>query len=104
LIGPIAANCTRAKPFPIHRAQSLLGILTFAERNEPIASRATCLHVPHNASFRNGTECGESLEEDFVIDFVREITNEDVEVIRGVFFVGGVGLVRPVNTDFLRCN
>jgi hypothetical protein len=44
------------------------------------------------------------LEEDFVIDFVGEITDKDVEVIRGVFFVGGIGLVGPVDTDFLRCN
>jgi hypothetical protein len=44
------------------------------------------------------------LKEDFIIDFVGEITNKDMEVVRSVFFVGSVGLVGPVDTDFLTYN
>ena len=51
LVGPVAANGARSKPFTIHGAQSLLCVLALAERDEAISSRATCLHVPHDASF-----------------------------------------------------
>lgn len=41
------------------------------------------------------------MEEDLVIDFVGKITNEDVEVVGRVFLGGSVGLVGPVDPDFL---
>jgi len=42
------------------------------------------------------------LEKNFIIDFVREIADKDMKVIRGIFLIGGVGLVGPVDADFLK--
>ena len=41
------------------------------------------------------------MQEDFVIDFVAEIADKDVKVIRGVFLAVGVGLIGPVDSDLL---
>jgi hypothetical protein len=41
------------------------------------------------------------LEKNLIIDFVGEIADKDVEVVGGIFLVGGVGLVSPVDADFL---
>ena len=62
LIGPIATNGPRSKPFAVHGAQSLLGITTVAKCHEAIATRATCLHVPHDTSFGNGSKGRECLK------------------------------------------
>lgn len=51
LVGPVATDCTGTKPFTIHAAQSLFGVRAFAEGNEAIATGATSLHIPHDASF-----------------------------------------------------
>ena len=101
LICPVATDRPRSKPLAIHRAQRLLCILAFAESNEAVSSRSPSLHIPHNSSFGNRTKCRESLEEDLVINFVREIANENVEVVGGVLLVRGIGLVCPVDTDLL---
>lgn len=53
LVGPVAADGARSKPFTVHRAQSLLSVLSFSERHEAVASGAAGLHVPHDASFRD---------------------------------------------------
>ena len=42
------------------------------------------------------------MKQDLIIDFIGQIANKDVEVVRCVFLVGGVGLVGPVDADFLR--
>ena len=42
------------------------------------------------------------MKENFVVDFIAEITNKDVKVIGSVFFVVAIGLVGPIDTDFLR--
>jgi hypothetical protein len=81
LIGPVAADGTRTKPFAIHGAQSLLGILTLTECNESIAPGAACLHVPHDSGLRNRAECGESLKEDLIVDLVGQIADENVEMV-----------------------
>jgi hypothetical protein len=41
------------------------------------------------------------LKQDLIINFVREIADKDVEVVRSVLFVGIVGLVGPIDPDFL---
>jgi hypothetical protein len=41
------------------------------------------------------------LEKDFVIDFVAEVSDKDMEVIGSILFVVTVRLVGPVDTDFL---
>lgn len=40
--------------------------------------------------------------QDFVVNFVAQISNENVEVVRSIFLVRAVGLVSPVDTDFLQ--
>ena len=42
------------------------------------------------------------MKEDFIIDFIREIADEDMEMVRGIFFVRGIGLVCPVDADLLQ--
>jgi hypothetical protein len=87
LIGPIATDSARSQPFTVHGAQSLLCIRTFAKRNETVATRATSFHIPHNTGFRNRSERGEGLGENFVVDFVAKVPNEYMEMIASVFFV-----------------
>ena len=41
------------------------------------------------------------MSEDFVVNLVGQITDKDVEVIAGVFLVGLVGLVGPVDSYLL---
>ena len=40
------------------------------------------------------------MEKNLVVDFIAQITDEDVVVARGVFFVVGIALVGPVDLDF----
>lgn len=101
LIGPVATNGARSKPFPIHGAERLLGIAALAESDESVTTRAASLHIPHHARFGNRTESGESLKEDFIVDFVAKITNEDMEMVRSILLVGVVGLIGPIDTNFL---
>lgn len=80
LIRPVAANGTRTEPFSVHGAQSTLGVSTIAEGNEAVSTRPACLHVPHDASFRHRAKGREGLKEHFIVDFVGQVTNKDVEV------------------------
>ena len=101
MIRPIAPDCARTKPLAIHGAQSFLCVTAISECYKTVPARATSLHVPHDAGFRHRTKGRKSLSEDFVIDFVAQITNEDVKVVGGVFFVGVVGLISPVDSNLL---
>lgn len=101
MVGPVATDGTRAEPLAIHGAQGLLSLRAITEGNKAIATGAARLHVPHNTGFGNGTKGGEGLGEDFIVHFVGKITDENVEVARGIFLAGGVGLIGPVDTDFL---
>lgn len=101
LIRPVTANRARAEPLAVHGAQGLLGLRAVAEGNESIATRATRLHVPHNPSLRDGTESGEGLQQHFIVDFIGQITNEDVEVAGSVFLGRRVRLVGPVDANLL---
>ena len=102
LVGPVAADGTRPEPFAVHGAERPLGISAVAESDEPIAARSARLHIPHDAGLGDLSKGRESLEEYLVIDFVGQIADEDVEVVRGVFLGRVVGLVSPVDADFLR--
>jgi hypothetical protein len=101
LVGPVASDGPRPQPFTVHGAQSLLGFWAVTEGDEAVASRSSRLHVPHDAGFGNRAKSRESLEQDFVIDLVGQVADEDVEVTRSVLLGGGVGLVGPVDSDFL---
>lgn len=102
MVGPVAANGTRTQPFTIHGFDGFFGVCTLAEGNEAIATGATRFHIPHYTGFRNGTKSREGLQQDLIVDFVAQVTNKDMEVVRGVLFVGIAGLVGPVYTDLLR--
>lgn len=101
LVGPVAPNSAGTQPFTIHRAQGLLGLVAVAERNKPVATRTAGLHVPHHAGLGHRAERIERLLQDLVVDLIAQVSDEDVEVVRGVFFVRAVGLVGPVDADFL---
>jgi hypothetical protein len=101
LVCPVATNGPRAKPLAVHGAQRLLRVRAVSEGNEAIATGAASLHVPHDASLGDGAERREGLEEDLIVDLVRQITHKDVEVARGVFLAGRIGLIGPVDSDFL---
>jgi len=51
LVGPIAANSARAKPFTIHRVEGLVCLGAITESNKAISTGAASLHVPHNTCF-----------------------------------------------------
>jgi hypothetical protein len=101
LVGPVAADGARTEPLAVHVGQSLFGIATVTESDETVATRATSLHVPHNAGLGHGAKGGESLEKDLIVDFVGEIADKDVEVVRGVLLGDGVRLVSPVDANLL---
>ena len=90
LICPVASDSTRSKPFTIHGGQGLFCIRTFAERNKSITTGATSLHVPHNTSFGDTPKGRESLEKDFVVDFIAKVPDKDMKVVGGIFFVVAV--------------
>lgn len=102
LVGPVAADGTGTKPLSVHGAEGLFSIGSVAEGNKSVATRSTRLHIPHNTSFGDGTAGREGLEEDFVIDFVAEVTNKNVKMVGGVLLGGSVRLVSPVDTNFLK--
>jgi len=61
LVGPVASNGSRPQPLSIHGAQRAVCVRAIAEGHESISTRPARLHVPHDASFRNGAEGGEGL-------------------------------------------
>lgn len=101
LIGPVAADGTRAQPLAVHGGKRLLGVGALAESDEAVAARAAGLHVPHDARFGHGAVGNEGLQQHLIVDLVREIADKDVEVIGRVFFSRVVGLIRPVDADLL---
>ncbi len=102
LVGPVAANGAGTEPLAVHGAQRLLSIGALAEGHEAVAAGAASLHVPHDTGLGHGAEGGEGVQQGVVIHLVREIADEDVEMVRRVLLVVVVGLVGPVDTDFLR--
>lgn len=101
LIRPVAANRTRSEPFPVHRSKCLLRVGALTKGNETVATRTSSLHIPHDSGLGNTSKGRERLKEHLIIDFIGEVTNEDVEMVLSVFFVASIGLVSPVHTDFL---
>jgi hypothetical protein len=101
LVGPVAADSARAKPLSVHGAKGAISIGAIPKGDESVTTRPACLHVPHDAGLGDGTKGRESLEENLVIDLVGQITDEDVEMVRSVFFGCVVRLVGPVHTNFL---
>ena len=101
LVGPIASDGPGAQPFAVHGAQRLFSLGPIAEGYKAVTTSASSLHIPHDASFRDGAEGRECLCENFVVDLVGEIADEDVKVARSVFLARSVGLVRPVDSNFL---
>jgi hypothetical protein len=71
LVGPIATDGARSQPLSIHGAECALSISTVSESDESVSTRPACLHIPHDASFRDRTEGREGLEKDLIIDLVR---------------------------------
>ena len=41
------------------------------------------------------------MEQDFIVDFIAKIAHENMVVVRSIFLVGIVGLISPVDTNFL---
>lgn len=85
LVGPVAANGAGTEPFAVHRAEGLLGFATVAECDKAVTAGASCLHIPHDACLGNAAEGGESLEKDFIVDFIGKVAHENVEVVGRVF-------------------
>lgn len=101
LIRPVATDCTRAKPFPVHGAEGLFSFTSITERHKAVATRSTGFHIPHDSCLRHTTKGRESLVKNFVVHLVAEVADENVEVIRGVFLVVAVGLISPIHFYFL---
>lgn len=101
LVRPVTADRPGPKPLAIHGAQGLLGLGAVTESDEAVAPGAAGLHVPHDPGFGHRPEGGEGLHKDLVVDFVRQISHKDVEVVGSVLLARRVGLVRPVDADFL---
>ena len=101
LVGPVAANGTRSEPLAVHGAEGLLSVAAVAESHKSIATGAAGLHVPHDAGLAHGPERRKSLQKDLIVDFIAEVTHEDVKVVGRVLPGSIVGLIGPVDADFL---
>lgn len=101
LVCPIAADRARAEPLAVHGAERPFSIGAVAESDETVAARPAGLHVPHDTRLGDGAKGRESLKKNLIVDFVGQIAHEDVEVVRRVFLGRVVGLVGPVDADFL---
>lgn len=101
LVRPVAADGTRAQPFSVHGAESLLGFGTVAESNEAVTTGATSFHVPHDTGLGDRAKGRKCLSERLIVNLVGQVTNKDVEVTGCVLLAGCVGLVGPVDTNFL---
>ena len=101
MVGPVAADGARTKPLPVHGAQCFIGVATLAECDKSIATRSTSLHVPHDTSFGDRTESAKGLEQDLIVDLVGQIANKNMEVVRSVLLGDGIGLISPVDANFL---
>lgn len=102
LIGPVATDGARSKPFTIHGAQSFLSVGAFTKGNKTVSTRTTSLHVPHDASFRDGSKCRKGLQENFIVHLIGEVAHKDVKVVRCILLVLVIGLVGPVDANLLR--
>ena len=74
-----------------------VGLVT--EGHETIATRLARVHVPHDTSIGQRAKSGEDLGKDSIVDLGREVTNEDMEVIRRVLLVL-LALICPIYSDF----
>ena len=81
LVGPVAADGARAKPFAVHGVQCLLSVGPFTKRNEAVTPRSTGLHIPHHSGLRDGPKGGEGLQENFIVDLVGQVSDKDMKVI-----------------------
>ena len=90
LVGPVAADGARSKPLAVHSVESLISIGAVPESNKSVSTRASSLHIPHHTSFGDRTKGGEGLSQDLVVHFVAQVTNKDVEVVRGILLVCAV--------------
>lgn len=98
LVGPVDADGAGSEPFAVHGGDGLLGIGLVPKGKETVTARLARVHVPHDAGVGHGTEGGEGLGEDVVVDLGGKVADEDVEVVGSVFLVL-LALVSPVHAD-----
>jgi len=101
LICPVATDSARAQPLAVHCVKRLVGIAAITKSDEAISTRTSSLHVPHHTGLRDGAKGRESLSQNIVVDFVAQVADKDVEMVGSVLFVGVIGLISPVDTNFL---
>jgi hypothetical protein len=101
LICPVAANLACAQPFSIHGSDGFVCVFSLAVGNKSIASGATSLHIPHDASFGDFSENGKCSGQCFIVDFVGQVANKDVEMVRSILLVRIVWMICPVDSNFL---
>lgn len=99
LVCPVDANLAGAEPLAIHFGDCANGTFLAAVGDETVSASAARLHVPHDARLGDIAESLECLQQGLVGDLVGQVADKDVEVARGVFLVGGVGLIGPVDAD-----
>ena len=99
LIGPGDTNNTRTKPLAVHQGDGLLRVGLVTEGHETIAKRLARVHVPHDTSIGQRAKSGEDLGKDSIVDLGREVTNEDIEMIRRVLLVL-LASICPVYSNF----
>lgn len=99
LRGPIASDGSAAQPFTVHSREGLLGVGTLAEGNKSVPTAAASGHVPHDARLNHAAKYRECLGQEIVIDFRRQVADENVEIF-GI--LGGLlSLISPIDFNFL---
>jgi hypothetical protein len=77
----------------------LLRVGLVTEGQETIATRLARVHVPHDTSIGQSAKSGKGLGKDIIVDLGRQVTNEDMVVIRCVLLVL-LALICPIYSDF----
>lgn len=99
LVRPVDPNRPTSKPLAVHRGDGLLGVGLVPECEETVTPALARVHVPHDPRVRERAERHEGLVEDGVVDFGREVTDEEVAVVREVLLLSIRVLVSPVDAD-----
>jgi len=100
LVGPIDTDSTRTEPFTVHGRNGLLSISLIPECKEPISTRLSRVHVPHDTGIGHGAKGTKGFGQYVVVDLGAKITDEDM-VVAGRVFLVLLALVGPVDTDLL---
>jgi hypothetical protein len=99
-VGKVDPDGPTSKPLSIHVGDSLLRVCPIPKRQKSVPPTLPTVHVPHDPRVTQTPKGNKGLLQYFVRHFGREVTDEQVRMVRQVFLRCRV-LDGPVATDLL---